>query len=147
MNSASRPKIHRLPVSVVRKPSKVKASAQRLGLAVTVLMVMSIAAAIGVQCYGVYQKSTPTVAMLPQISVGVQDGGVDASLIGDAQAAGHGALVDKSNKIISLHGDSEYIIGQMAKIPAENEQITEIKAVNDIDNHAGRELLSIISKY
>ncbi|MBY0406780.1 MAG: hypothetical protein K2Q01_03750, partial [Rickettsiales bacterium] len=48
---------------------------------------------------------------------------------------------------IVLQGQNEAIIGQMARIPMENEQITEIKPASDVDNGAGRELLSIINKY
>lgn len=67
--------------------------------------------------------------------------------ISAAQAAPATPLKDKSGSTILLKDHSGAIIGQMAKIPLENEQITEIKAINDIDNGAGRELLSIISKY
>jgi len=72
--------------------------------------------------------------------------------IGDAQAATNMPIMaslqpDRSAKVISLTDNSGGIVGQMVKIPAENEQITEIKALRDIDNDAGRELLSIISKY
>lgn len=67
--------------------------------------------------------------------------------IGEAQAAPALPLHPKSGSTIRLKDHSGAIIGQMAKIPLENEQITEIKAINDIDNDAGRELLSIISKY
>lgn len=66
--------------------------------------------------------------------------------ISDAQAAPALPLNDKGSTIM-LRDHSSSIIGQMAKIPLENEHITEIKAINDIDNGAGRELLSIISKY
>ncbi len=57
-------------------------------------------------------------------------------------------MTDESKgKTINLQGKNESIVGQMARIPLENEQITEIKSVSDIDNSAGRELLSIINKY
>jgi hypothetical protein len=71
--------------------------------------------------------------------------------IGDAQAAtgiaGLASFSEKEEKTILLKGQTESIVGQMAKIPVQNEQITEIKAITDIDNSAGHELLSIISKY
>lgn len=51
------------------------------------------------------------------------------------------------HKIIVLEDNGGSIVGQMAKIPLENEQITEIKPLQDIDNGVGRELLSIINKY
>lgn len=53
----------------------------------------------------------------------------------------------KVAKTIVLEGNNGTIVGQMARIPLENEQITEIKPLQDIDNVAGRELLSIINKY
>src|SRR5581483_9918244 len=63
--------------------------------------------------------------------------------VADAQAA----LPAEKPPTILLRGQSEAIIGQMAKIPAENEPVIETKAVSEVDNSAGRELLSIISKY
>jgi hypothetical protein len=50
-------------------------------------------------------------------------------------------------KTIVLQGQNDAIIGQMARIPASNEQIVEIKSPQDVDNSAGRELLSILNKY
>jgi hypothetical protein len=63
--------------------------------------------------------------------------------VADAQAS----VPAEKPPTILLRGQSEAIIGQMAKIPAENEPIVETKAVSKVDNNAGRELLSIISKY
>ncbi len=57
------------------------------------------------------------------------------------------AAASEQAKSINIQGNSGSIVGQMAKIPTENDQITEIKTVSDVDNTAGRELLSIISKY
>ena len=54
---------------------------------------------------------------------------------------------DSRGKTIILQGKNEAIIGQMARIPLENEPITEIKSASEVDNSAGRELLSIINKY
>ena len=39
------------------------------------------------------------------------------------------------------------IIGQFAKIPPHNEDITEVRHVYPVDKQAARELLSIIAKY
>jgi hypothetical protein len=52
-----------------------------------------------------------------------------------------------TNQTIIIEGKSEAIVGQMAKIPSENGNIADIKTVSEVDNRAGRELLSIISKY
>jgi hypothetical protein len=64
-----------------------------------------------------------------------------------AEAVTASLPVEKQGKIIALQGQSGAIIGQMAKIPSENEQITEIRPVSEVDKNAGRELLSIVSKY
>ena len=56
-------------------------------------------------------------------------------------------LQTDTNQTIIIEGKSEAIVGQMAKIPSENGNIADIKTVSEVDNRAGRELLSIISKY
>jgi hypothetical protein len=63
--------------------------------------------------------------------------------VSDAQAS----IAAEKPPTILLRGQSEAIIGQMAKIPAENEPVIETRAISAVDNNAGRELLSIISKY
>ena len=69
----------------------------------------------------------------------------------DAQAAPAPSLAltqpEKNTSIIMLKDKSSVIVGQMARIPLENEQITEVKPINDVDNRGGRELLSIVGKY
>lgn len=71
---------------------------------------------------------------------------IEASAAAPAAKATSLQAANQGNNV-ALHDDSGAIVGQLAKIPAETEQITEIKSVSDIDNGAGRELLSIISKY
>jgi hypothetical protein len=83
----------------------------------------------------------PPVVVTPSSSFA--DSGLPGA-ISDAQAA---ALTEKSSNTILLQDKGSMIIGQMAKIPAENEHITEVKPGSDIDNNTGRELLSIVSKY
>lgn len=63
---------------------------------------------------------------------------VTANLVTPAPAGG-GTIVIKDDK--------QAIVGQMAKIPSQNQQITEIKSVSNVDNNIGRELLSIVGKY
>ena len=91
--------------------------------------------------------------MLPAISVG-PEATEDLSIIrnatnalshtiGDAQAASAG----KANKVITLHNNSDTIVGQMAKIPSQNESITEVKPANEVDKQGSRDLFSIVNKY
>ena len=140
----SRPKIHRLPNFGAGRNAEKYRKINILTICAG-LFFAGIASVLYSQNPHFFSKNTILkAALLPQISVGAQDGqATGASFIGDAQAA----VGKPSNKVIALHDDSEHIVGQMAKIPADNEQIVEIKSVNDIDNRAGRELLSIISKY
>jgi len=71
--------------------------------------------------------------------------------IADAQAAPTPppayTKVEKPGTTITLKDKSGSIVGQMARIPVENEQITEVKAINTVDNGSGHELLSILNKY
>lgn len=53
----------------------------------------------------------------------------------------------KNSRTIHIQGPSESIVGQLARIPSENGSIADIKTVSEVDNRAGRELLSIIGKY
>ena len=63
--------------------------------------------------------------------------------VDDAQAS---VLSDKSPTIM-LRGQSEGIVGQMARIPSGSVPIVEMRAASNIDNNTARELLSIVSKY
>lgn len=65
----------------------------------------------------------------------------------DAAASTLAPSTLNQGKTIVISSQGGTIVGQMAKIPAGNEQITEIKSVSNVDNRAGRELLSIVSKY
>ena len=135
----SRPKVHRLPKRDANVRAKKGQQVKFVAVGGAALLVAGVAILVFTP-----EKTLLSGRILPAISVGSQD----ASMIGDAQASVDGTIhAAKRNKIITIHNDSEYIVGQMAKIPAENEQITEIKPINDIDSHAGKELLSIISKY
>jgi len=134
------------------------------------LVVLALLAAIPPQTHQeMMPEQTSKAAMLPQISVTPQadDAVVTGSAVAktktettlamnSAQTLPVLAVIPPKTanmtdgiigKTIVLKGVNESIIGQMARIPLENEQITEIKSVSDIDNSAGRELLSIINKY
>lgn len=77
--------------------------------------------------------------------------GVLSGPIGEAQAAPTPVSTyttpDNSDTTIRLKDDSSVIVGQMARIPIENGEITEVKRINTVDNGGGRELLSIVGKY
>ena len=166
----SRPKIHRLPSSVVRAPVR-KAPHPLVGYAPYIAggaVVMALLAAIPPQPRLPEAASQHEAALLPQISVTPQEAvtaGVAKSnekmavsqqeqtvappvQVQELALNTSAALVDtRRGDTIILQGQNEQIIGQMARIPMENEQITEIRPASDVDNGAGRELLSIISKY
>lgn len=55
--------------------------------------------------------------------------------------------VTANSQTIHIKGNQQAIIGQLARIPSESGNISDIKTVSEVDNRAGRELLSIISKY
>ena len=149
----SRPKVHRPPFLDVDASVKTSAVVRRdrrplgrsLRLAGILALVMISIVLFEKHSVNVADSGSVRIVTLPAILVGSQAASDEGSLIGDAQASV--VSPNKSNGIISLRHNSEYIVGQLTKIPVENEQITEIKPANDIDNHAGRELLSIISKY
>ena len=151
---AARPKVYRLPpaVSHVAKPRQLRR---------TTASAISLALVVGVGMLAInplqnmnFSGSIP-VAMLPAISIGAQEPmGEDASLIGEAHASVGSATqptvtatANTSAGIISLHGHSDGIVGQITKIPLNNEQITEVKSDKPVDKPANRELLSIVSKY
>jgi hypothetical protein len=51
------------------------------------------------------------------------------------------------NDTLSFQDGRQGIVGQMAKIPAQNLPSIEVRTVTNVDNAAGRELLSIVNKY
>lgn len=133
--NSSRPKVNRPPAFLQPKPrtnSYVKMLVRGLAIAAVLLIAVAV-----IEKTAHLAKKTETA----NAPASAESAGMLSPSIGDAQAySGPG-------KTFVLQGGSETIVGQMARIPAENEQITELKSVSDIDNDAGRELLSIISKY
>jgi hypothetical protein len=159
----ARPKIHRLPAScAARKQPKLPGHLRACApYAAGGAVVMALLAGIPPQPAGDKTSVNQTQAKrLPQISVTPQAPKAaqippkaaqePASFsMNDAPLPSLSARVTDcpACKTIILQGGNDSIIGQMARIPLENEPITEIKSASDIDNHAGRELLSIINKY
>ena len=151
--NASRPKVHRLPPASLYVAPK-KRRPVRLVVAGTTLLVLGVGSFLGSkQPAEIINGNTQHAAMLPAISVG-PEATEDLSIIrnatnalshtiGDAQAASAG----KANKVITLHNNSDTIVGQMAKIPSQNESITEVKPANEVDKQGSRDLFSIVNKY
>lgn len=163
----ARPKIHRLPAScAVRKQPKLagqlRACAPYMAGGAVVL---GLLAAIPPQPAGdkavagqAEAKRLPQISVTPPLPKEAPDEAQTVTKTAEKQARfamNDAALPSLSvsitdgsaGKTIILQGGTDSIIGQMARIPLENEPITEIKSASDIDNHAGRELLSIINKY
>jgi hypothetical protein len=134
---SSRPKIHRLPATVLRSPEK-----PRLRSVLLKGGVMMAALTIVVVMLGwVVSLSSASRESFARVLAG--SGGAPVS---DAMASTL-LSASPSDSTIVLADKSGTIVGRMAKIPAQNEHITEIKPVSEVDNRAGRELLSIINKY
>lgn len=57
------------------------------------------------------------------------------------------APAEKSSSTIVIKDENSSIIGQMAKIPVQNQPITEVNTVSNVDKGGKQELLSIINKY
>ena len=167
--SVSRPKVHRLPVhGRAKKSSKAILpgfllfwAAVLLALIVVSLSLkktsengMVIKAATMLPAVAVVSERIPpagTPAVSAKAVVEPDNSSVIPTPFSDAQAAPAPSLAltqpEKNTSIIMLKDKSSVIVGQMARIPLENEQITEVKPINDVDNRGGRELLSIVGKY
>ncbi len=167
----TRPKVHRLPAAVARKPEPVlpKKIFNSAPYVAGGLVVLGLLAAIPPQKHEqAMAEKVSKAAVVPKISVKPESQEAAAPETQKAQPeetklamvdartapvkaltpAGNDQMTDESQgKTIILQGKNEAIIGQMARIPAESEPITEIKSASDVDNSAGRDLLSIINKY
>lgn len=137
--SKPRPKIHR-PPSVIAAPAE-SPLPRRKNINNSMLIVGVAAAVIA------------SIVLLRQEKQEIITSEATDSPPALAPAAG-GNLPDSlslqrnaNGKTIVIKDKKEIIIGQLAKIPAQNEQITEIKSMSEVDGNAGRELLAIISKY
>ncbi|MDE3059962.1 MAG: hypothetical protein KGJ06_03010 [Pseudomonadota bacterium] len=128
----SRPKIHRLPVRSSRFSTK-----RLLGWLAVVALFSGLSLLAQKEVSDFSAAESMQAGRMPEATVSVAA----------AQSAPVATPLARQQKTIMLKGKSEFIVGQLAKIPTESEQITEIKPLSDIDNHAGHELLSIISKY
>lgn len=143
MSSADfNPKIHRLPRLPEREPTPVRApsveSSAKSGKSWIFLILFAMVATISIKA--IRQETLPADAGAGEAQLAPAAGGSvpDSTLPGG---------LNKGTKTIMIQGKNEVIVGQLTKIPAQNEQITEVKSASEVDNNAGRELLSIISKY
>ncbi|MDX1974672.1 MAG: hypothetical protein SFT92_03235 [Rickettsiales bacterium] len=128
----SRPKVHRLPKSVVapdvtyatrlskqrRKRSFIYASSVVASVAVVVLLFDGFTSLLSQQ--------VASRGILQPIA----------------------AIASDKQKSIVINGESHGIVGQMAKMPTDQQgEIRGIETMSELDRDANRELLSIVSKY
>jgi hypothetical protein len=132
----SRPKIHRVPVSVMDARKKQQSRRHALFTAgfLTTITLLS---------YGtdrlVHSRSYEELGIVVRHETEVQPVAADNAELAPAS--------EKQSQTIVITGENDGIVGQLARIPAQNQQITEIKTISEVDNQAARELLGIISKY
>ena len=128
----SRPKIHRLPgnaSSSARKRFPLKVPAfNRHSWALMILALVLV---------GVYMVSAERLENTAKNTL--------QAPISDAMA--HVPAPDEQGDTIVLTGQKGTIVGQMAKIPAKNEQITEIETVSEVDKGDKQDLLSIVGQH
>jgi hypothetical protein len=143
LNAASsvispRPKVHRLPGHLLR-PAKKPSAAGLIFLKSGTMLAVIFMVFIGLsQIIPQLSATQGSVAQTLQVSASIP--------VAEVMVATLRPEKSKDGTIVIV-GQSGSIIGRLAKIPAQNEQITEIKPVSEVDNKAGRELLSIINKY
>lgn len=149
-----RPKICRLPPVAPQRVVTRRHRARQLLYTTVGLIVVAGGIITSIPLINNNSSDHKRVAVLPAISVGAKDAGGDGNgLIGDAQASVGTINRRESGQdaIIALHNHKDYIVGQMAKIPVDSDQITEVKPDiepdNKVDKSMGRELLSIVNKF
>ncbi len=141
----SRPKIHRLPASLSSPEPRYSLRSFRIARGVRMLgllVVVSVALFIGSRLSGPSSIGGDATVTVAAARLSPASGDAMAS-IPDIQTLNP----DGTSKTIHIEGKSEAIVGQLARIPSENSNLSDIKTVSEVDNRAGRELLSIISKY
>lgn len=131
----SRPKIHRFPAATPRRRKiSLNPVLLRTGLMITALVIV-------VMMIGRLMNLTSTT----QLSVTNTLKNASPSPVSTALAAVSPEKMGGNTIVIT--GKTGTIVGQMARIPSQNEQITEVKPVTEVDNRGGPDLLSIIGKY
>lgn len=120
--SLSRPKVHRLPLVTVKQ---INPAAPFLG-AVFSLFVMFVGAG-----FWVFSSIDQSPAFLHEMGVSKAIASVK---------------VMPANTIV-IKDDKQAIIGQLSKIPVQNQKITGIQSVSNTDSVSNAQLLSIVSKH
>lgn len=133
----SRPKIHRLPVFLAHE--RQKQHMQRNGIYVAAVLVLLTLLAYATDRMArrspeAQQQMTTGLAAYPPLDIVEEDKSLILPTVKHRQTV---VITDKNGGII----------GQLARIPTQNQQMAEIKTISEIDNRAGRELLGIIGKY
>jgi len=126
----SRPKIHRLPAA----PSRHSKKPAQVNVPLLIALALGVTLIAASHLISKDYTSNPAMADAP-----------DALPMSSTFA--NNAASDKSSSTIVIKGQDGSIVGQMAKIPAQNQPITEVKTVSNVDKGNGRELLSIVNKY
>ena len=142
----TRPKIHRLPgvlaaekkgpVRTPHAPKSMRIDFTKLYVGAAGLLVV-VGMGVGLFAHpGEVTDKTPEA--LEALTV-APSGSSDESLLV--------AAVKAPSDTIIIKGERGGIVGQMARIPSPNVQITEVQGVSNVDKSSGRELLSIVNKY
>lgn len=134
----SRPKIHRLPVTLLHDRRHAK---NRRAAIVTTAAIVSLTL-LAYMADRLARSGAEPVAQEPAIP-----DIYEPKAMTDAAPAKAALAPAASGQSIVIRGEHGGIIGQLARIPTQNQQMTEIKTISEIDNRAGRELLGIIGRY
>jgi hypothetical protein len=131
MTLPTRPKVHRLPA--IAKPSQKLTFPQGVMTSAVVLIIAGVGLTLS------HKSIDESIVKAPAIPAEMQ---------ATPRTQEPDATPSRSNSsTIVIKDKNEGIVGQMAKIPSPNVQITEIQAVSNVDKGSGRELLSIVNKY
>jgi hypothetical protein len=131
MTLSTRPKIHRLP-AMAKPPKKFTLPP---GVMTAAIVLIIAGTGIGLSRQSV-EATTAKAAAIPE----------EVKIAPEIKDPGANSPHTPSSTIV-IKDKNEGIVGQMAKIPSPNVQITEIQAVSNVDKASGRELLSIVNKY
>ncbi len=140
----SKPKIHRLPAKPARQGArKTRVTEKRAGwfvltAAAALLAAITFAALIGSPGPALHAQRQEAGG---KVHIEPMRADVSPLSISEAEAS------PLQQNTIVIQGKDEAIVGQMAKIPAASRAPGEIESISKVDKQAGRELLSIISKY
>lgn len=136
----SRPKIHRLPGAAVKQRRQTHSS-NRGTFAFALLLLLLTLFGYATERFARGKNQAQAEKMSEMIPDAISSAQAATPPIGGVTA---GARQSQAIEITSKNGG---IVGQITKIPLQNEQIAGIKTVSEVDNRTGQELLGIIGKY